>query len=532
MSILYLAREPFRRACLRVSLHYTSVEDDSNDNQTLDQKAKDQSLDEYHLNLRQIVQIAWLSVPYGVIVCIGGFYFFDWLFVTTTQKDTDRHDAARFNAYYQSLWLHVISCGLGLITEPFYIVAQNLLLFRIRFKIEGIALMLKVFVPMILIMGNLLGSGDNSSKALLAFGYGHIAYQGYMAIGYFLHFYHHAKDYRMRRGILELIPDFSVPFNSTLVWLTTGFWLQTVVKFFLTEGEKYVMILLQTLSDQGVYDLVSQLGSLAARLVFQPIEENSFTIWSKALKSHNGSSAKTVVDSDVRSSADMLQLLVKLFIIIGCCFVFFGPNYSYTLLYMLYGQRWTSGTEAPRVLAFYCLYVMMMALNGTTEGFVHAASTPKQTQWFNLLMVFFSIAYLGSAVFCLTVLNLGTPSLIIANCINMALRVLFSTWFIIRFFKYLKPQEQEAVSSEEAKSSSPVFAISRCIPHVLVWSIFLLSFVITRISEMYLEKRGWSMRIAHILVGCVCLLLTAFIIRLKERSFLVQVRKLLSGKSD
>ena len=51
----------------------------------------------------------------------------------------------------------------------------------------------------------------------------------------------------------------------------------------------------------------------------------------------------------------------------------FGPAYTYLLLRLLYGLRW-SETEAPRALATYCVYILLLAVNGILEAFVHAVA--------------------------------------------------------------------------------------------------------------------------------------------------------------
>lgn len=51
----------------------------------------------------------------------------------------------------------------------------------------------------------------------------------------------------------------------------------------------------------------------------------------------------------------------------------FGPSYSYVLLRLVYGQRW-SDTEAPTALSYYCTYITLLALNGCTEAYVNATA--------------------------------------------------------------------------------------------------------------------------------------------------------------
>lgn len=60
------------------------------------------------------------------------------------------------------------------------------------------------------------------------------------------------------------------PLNKDLCVLSVSFAKQCVVKQVLTEGERYVMTIspLLTFSEQSMYDIVNNLGSLAARFVF------------------------------------------------------------------------------------------------------------------------------------------------------------------------------------------------------------------------------------------------------------------------
>lgn len=58
-----------------------------------------------------------------------------------------------------------------------------------------------------------------------------------------------------------------------------------------------------------------------------------------------------------------LRVRFRLLGLLGLLFVAFGPSYSWLLLHLLYGEAWSS-TEAPDALAAYCVYVLLMAING------------------------------------------------------------------------------------------------------------------------------------------------------------------------
>lgn len=72
------------------------------------------------------------------------------------------------------------------------------------------------------------------------------------------------------------------PGLAGLVW---SFFKQSVLKQMLTEGEGYLMTFLNVLnfSEQGVYNVVNNLGSLFARFLFQPIEETFYTYFAGQL---------------------------------------------------------------------------------------------------------------------------------------------------------------------------------------------------------------------------------------------------------
>lgn len=52
-----------------------------------------------------------------------------------------------------------------------------------------------------------------------------------------------------------------------------------IVKFFLSESEKFIMIYMALLETSAEYSLVAGLVGLICRFVFQPIEETSFIMF-------------------------------------------------------------------------------------------------------------------------------------------------------------------------------------------------------------------------------------------------------------
>jgi hypothetical protein len=104
---------------------------------------------------------------------------------------------------------------------------------------------------------------------------------------------------------------------------------------------------------------VVRAGSLVARFLFQPVEEICFSVFSSLVGTRHHSSA-----SNIQLCAQVLSIVLKFMFLIGSIFVAFGTNYSALLLQLLYKGRYGPETGAPNVLAWYCVFVLLIGLNG------------------------------------------------------------------------------------------------------------------------------------------------------------------------
>lgn len=101
-------------------------------------------------------------------------------------------------------------------------------------------------------------------------------------------YYENMDDFPFN-SIFEMIPgvmrNTGTYFNSDLKILVWSFAKQGVLKQVLTEGEKYVMSLSPVLSfsEQATYDIVNNMGSLAARFIFRPIEDSSYFYFTQTI---------------------------------------------------------------------------------------------------------------------------------------------------------------------------------------------------------------------------------------------------------
>jgi len=207
----------------------------------------------------------------------------------------------------------------------------------------------------------------------------------------------------------------------------------------------------------------------------------------------------------------VLSLTVRFMVVIGLVFVCFGSAYTDTLLFVLYRGR-LQHTSAAFYLSLYCVYVALLAVNGISEGFVNSVSTRSQLKLVNVLLVAFSVSYMILATLLLRAY--GTAGLIVANCLNMLIRIARSIHYIRSCFLELK---------------SPI-PLHQCLPHWSVLLAFAFSFLATQWSARYSTQNPLS--IYHLLIGLGCFAAVAVVIVRSERMLLVHLKNIFAKKKQ
>lgn len=214
--------------------------------------------------------------------------------------------------------------------------------------------------------------------------------------------------------------------------------LQSLVKHFLTEGDKFLVSYWSPLRDQGGYAIAVNYGSLIARVVFQPIEEICRVYFSRVLSFARGptrgsSNDMSAARSALKQASDALSTLLSIQIVLSILAVTFGSLYLPIVMQILLPRRYLT-TSAPQVLFAWVWYIPFLSVNGGLEAFHSSTASPDDLREQSWWMFGYSGLYILAAI-SFHELGLGDASLVYANIVNLSARILFTMAFTFRYFK-------------------------------------------------------------------------------------------------
>lgn len=220
-------------------------------------------------------------------------------------------------------------------------------------------------------------------------------------------------------------------FSRDLTSLAASVFFQSMVKHLLTQGDSMMLATMSSLEDQGIYALASNYGGLVARIIFQPLEESSRTLFSTLLSS--GDAGKRSISHAHAAKVHLLEILRAYQLLTVFAFPL-GPLLVPEILGILGGPRWAS-TKVGGLLCLYCYYIPFLAFNGITEAFVSSAANPREIRQQTLWMGFFSMCYALATYLFLEVWSMGAYGLVMGNIVNMAVRTCWSYLFIRSYLR-------------------------------------------------------------------------------------------------
>lgn len=434
LSVLFFARESLRVAIQRQG----SITASPTSKTPLPPK---------HKETQAVVNLSYLSVGLGLLVAVllGSMYLRSVPLATVLETPY----------FVPSVYIYAAASVLELLSEPAFVVTQIRLQFAARARAEGLATFAKCVVTL---ASAVWAARHGVALGVLPFALGQVAFGlallGSYTVQHFLHAGGEGFSLLPRRLEKDDAYVLSYFYRPTLT-LASSMMVQSFVKHLLTQGDTFLVSILSTPTAQGVYALANNYGGLAARLVFQPVEESSRSYFSRLLSSTtssaNGSTTTTHEkphDHDgnappplpfppsptpLAQASENLTSLLHLYTLVSLPLLALGPTAAPLLLSIVAGPQWTS-SGAGDALAAYVYYIPLLAINGLTEAFVASVATEAQVHRQSAWMTAFSLVFAAGGYLFMRVLDWGAVGLVWANGINMGCRIAWAVWFIRGYF--------------------------------------------------------------------------------------------------
>lgn len=431
-SVLFFARES-----LRVALQRQQLQDDHPESET--KKATnegDRGLSRLEIisgagrRAQKVVNLAYIAIGLGIPLT----YVFAKLYLRGAGLAV-----LGTACLHRSVNIYALATILELLSEPSFAVTQQQMLYGTRAMAETFATSTRCFIT----CGTAIWASQTSSNiGSMPFAVGQLSYAVVLNLVYHLKI----NPIRVQSGFSLFIRPlpatsnlFLSRFSLPILIISLNLYAQSVFKHILTTGDTLLIAALTSLPSQGAYAVASNYGSLVARILFQPLEESSRSLFGRLLPQQESFSPKEQPYSESESSSlqqatSYLRSLLHIYSLISLLSISLGPTIAPILFGLIAGPRWTT-TAAPAVLSAYCYYIPLLALNGILEAFVSAVATPAQLRLQSAWMLAFSAAFATTGYLVLKVWDLGARGLVLANAVNMALRIWWSWGFVAGYLR-------------------------------------------------------------------------------------------------
>ena len=527
--------------------------------------------------------VAWLTIPVTTLVSGYALYLHLWIVLSPSSPYIAKGD----QDYLYAGIIYCVASWIEGCAEPAVLYSLRRMDITTRVSAEGLATIVKTVAAVILLQPttitvatsvlNFMTNSSSISAPLLS------PYPAtLLSIAQLLYAITYATYLYTKVRITTLLmlsrnsispPSSTSPILqvilSNLHWptctLTLIFTLQGFFKHLLTESDRIVIYSISDNYNQGVYAMGSAYGGMAARIILQPLEENARLLWSKLAIATAVTSTTTTPIATTKQKSDETKdlvssiddndpleqsytVLVKLVVLIGLVFSCVAVNYTHILLSILAGRKWSTNIQASSILSSFCVYTAFLAWNGMTEAFVYGVTTNKKdVGQLSITHTITGILFATLAPFLVS--KYGTIGLIVANCLAMSIRSIYSVYFATCYFN--KRQSQNRPQTRQPKHTMGQTLrrlLGTMLPHPIVWMSFIASWWVTRWSwtrvqhqhepavnqgsagdlydielfyeEFNIREKKWLLlSMQHVLVGISCVVVIAFVIYTMEVKF-------------
>ena len=420
VSILYFSRES-----LRVALQRQQGDDELEKTEQVDGESPKKDAKQVAVSygptrrLQEVANLSHIAFGLGLPLTI----LFSWLYLRSADSAV-----LETGHLHSSLYTYAIATLLELLIEPAFAVAKQQMLDGTRVWAEFRASIIKCLITCVTAVW---ASRTGRDVGVLPFAMGQLSYAIVLNLVYIWNIIPICN-----KNGASLLPK-TIASNNTyimsrfsrpLITIAATFYGQAIFNQILTSGDSYLIAALATLPAQGAYALAANYGGLLARMLFQPIEEASRSLFGR-LPTIDSPQTKSSYNKPVQQAVTHLTITLHFYSLLSLFAISLGPPLSPLVLQTLAGSRWTA-TEAPAVLAAYCYLIPLLAANGILEAFVSAVATPAQIRAQSFWKIAQLCAFAGTSYVALRVADMGAPGLVVANAVTMVSRISWSWGFV------------------------------------------------------------------------------------------------------
>jgi len=473
-TVLFFGRECFRRACIK------RPENDK--------------------EWKGIINLMWISVP--LTVTLSSLLGYVWMNHLELPDNS-----VILNQYRPSVLLICLAVTVESLNEVFWNITQMFLFVKFRSTMEFMYVSVRalIMVGVVLVAPEMAVVGFCMATVF-------VVVLQFVAFNTYIYLQIGHKQLKEEKeeeevdgsmpftSIADLYPDLSGGINKERLTLTVSFFKQGIFKQLLTEGERYMFtwFSLISLAQQGVYDVVSSFGAMAARLIFSKVEEAAYFYFSQTVtRGSPKDKAETV------STAERLYQLLRSMTLIGLVVAIFGQFYSHALLHLYGGTKLSEGM-GPELLRGQSIFVLFMAVNGISECFAFAAMTDKQLSRYNFSLALMTVIFLALSYYLAQAL--GPIGFVWANCANFSMRIAHNCYVINARFN-------DAIN-KGVNVTNPLMGM---VANKGTLVCLCASAIICYASETHVYDHGSPlMFVSHIAIGAICFLTCVLQIILSE----------------
>lgn len=391
---------------------------------------------------QEVVNMGFVSVAVGIPVSI----FLSGLYYKFNPSPSPNHLIA--------MGISVCAAFIELFSEPTFLLFQLKLKFGQRAMFQSIAVGFNCLVTFVLTLLSSRLVYAHEHYFLITFAIGKLAYASAITAMYI---YSGIKEGRsgqyqvlFRQPVWnqETTLDVQSYLNSDTKALASSFWVQNFFKYFFSEGAKLLITVLLPVTDQGLYAILENYGSIIAWLVFFPIEETVISVFSKLLSKKSSGLAHCTV---------IFASLLRLYIYISLFIITFIPVLDTRTLQLFVSSKWLS-PETYLPFAAYTVYIPFSAINGALEAFIQSVATPNQIRRQSSTSFIFPVCFAITAYLLTNSCDLGVTGLICAKFIDLCQRIVWCSLWITSYYQHQvnKKDDKDGDKKKEKRNNDPI----------------------------------------------------------------------------